>query len=605
MSVFKRIGVTYTEWGLFGLRWALPASLFIFAFLGPGVTSEQTFALILFLGVCAAASNLLVGILLVNNYWAGLCVILAIALDVSVVTAAVYAAGARLAWLGLMPAVLAGVYFGWLAGLATGGGLALILLGTILLTGPGVVSWSTLTLLAVALPSAGPLAALLADGRVLPNKHHEQERMRQEQQALLAARRAKEYMSVVYDMAEVLSASKLDPHRVLTSAVNFGLEGLERVGVKSPLFGAILLFDNTGAGLETVLRVGCMSSSMLPDDQRVAVPGIGGAIGQALRRLEPTIAEVPGGDAELRQFGTFRACQSVLCLPLSVAKEIYGVMLIGSQETGAFKDMHVELMRAVANQAAASLNNAKLYVALREQRDRIVEVEKSARAQLAADLHDGPTQSLSAITMRLNYIRRLLDRDPAEATNELYQLEELARRTTKEVRAMLFELRPKSLEKGLEVGLQQLAAKAKDTYDQDVEVQVVGQCDRLLDSQTTLTLFSIATEAVNNARKHANADLIRIMMGLEQDMLVLVIEDNGRGFDLEKVLAEARVREGHLGLLNLFERAALVDGAMHIDTAPGKGTRVAVAIPLEVLRQRKAEEMNQQPEEESASLAAD
>ncbi len=310
------------------------------------------------------------------------------------------------------------------------------------------------------------------------------------------------------------------------------------------------------------------------------------------------LVEQPGEDPEIARYDTFRGCQTVLCLPLYAGQDVYGVQVVGSQKANAFSEMHVELIRAVANQVAASLNNASLYVTLLEQRDRVVQVEKNARAQLASDLHDGPTQSLSAITMRLNYVRRLLDRNPEAALGELYEIEDLARRTTKEVRALLFELRPKALEKGLGPGLEQLAARVEDTFDQHVEVQVIGNADSLLDTHATHTLFSIVVEALNNARKHAEASKVQVIVAAQQNALMMTIQDDGKGFDVEKALREAKEREGHLGLVNLQERAALIDGTLHIESAPGKGTRMTVALPLDVLQQRRAEESRRVAEEE-------
>ena len=81
------------------------------------------------------------------------------------------------------------------------------------------------------------------------------------------------------------------------------------------------------------------------------------------------------------------------------------------------------------------MQNASSYQRLIEEKERIVEVEEEARKKLARDLHDGPTQSVAAIAMRANFIRRLLEREPKSAAEEIYKLEELARKTTKEISA--------------------------------------------------------------------------------------------------------------------------------------------------------------------------
>jgi len=547
------------------------------------------------MAIGTAVLNLTLALLLLGEAWNRLILLPLLVVDSAVSLAAATWIDPGLAWMGLLPAALVGYVFGWGAGLLHGllvGGLLVASKLFIADLSP-VLDPGALALFA-AYPALGVCSALLSQpgtGRRAEEEHL----VARERAAEASIRRAREVMAVVYDMSEVLSASKLDPNRVLDSALSFGLEGLVRVGVQPPLFGAVLLFaESDDEESPPVLRVARTSSTVSPADRGVEVPGLMGAINRALTEFEPALSHAPDVDPELCLFESFRTCQTVLCLPLKSGPDSYGVMLIGSQAEDAFEDLHVDLMWAVANQASASLNNAKLYASLLRQRDRIVEVERTARAQLAADLHDGPTQGMSAITMRLNYIRRLLDKKPEAAIDELYKIEDLARRTTKEVRMMLFELRPKALEHGLSAGLDQLAQKMQETYNQNVELDVDPAVDALLDTQASVTLFSIVTEALHNARKHAHADRIRVSARVNGSALVLAVEDNGRGFDVEEALAAASEREGHLGLNNLFDRAALVDGVLNIESAPGQGSRISVTIPLEALRLRRAEEMSRE-----------
>jgi signal transduction histidine kinase len=603
--VSDHAAVTSREWALFGLRWLYPLAFIAVTILSPEGGGLPAPSPVVLASIGSLLANLVLLLFLVMGVWNRPLTVVMLAIDAAVICAAVYFIDARLAWLGIVPAAVAGIYFGWLASLWAGIALAALLAALQVSTlAPPSLGPAYVAMLAVTIPAAGPAAYMLAASRSREDELSQRRQRRREEEAVAATRRAIQTMRVVYDMTEVLSASKLDPNRVLDSAVTFGLEGLERVGVEPPLFGAILLFANDEDGVATMLRIAWASPSVEPIDYEIAIPGIGGAINKALTNAQPAIAGNPGTDAELREFETFRVCGTALVLPLNAGQDSYGVMLVGSRQEDAFRDIHVELMRAVANQAAASLNNAKLYVALREQRDRLVEVDKYARAQLAAELHDGPTQSMSAITMRLNYIRRLLEREPHKAPDELYKVEDLARRTTREVRMMLFELRPKSLDHGLEPGLRALADKMNETYGQNVEVYVERDIDRLLDSHATVSLFSIVTETLHNARKHARADLITVSVRVQGGALVLAVEDNGRGFDVEQALAEAHNREGHLGLLNLKDRAALVEGALDIDSTPGEGTRISVVIPLDVLEARRAEESRQQMAEGPAPFVA-
>lgn len=589
--MLKATPVKIRDWGLLGLHWVIPVALLISTLAAPAAAGGMGPGLITSIGLMVLGG--IFGLLVYLDVWNTAVVVLVLLLDTAAALAAVYLVDAQLAWLALIPVTLAGVYFGWITGLLHGVLTALLLL-LIHWQIPGVaLGPSGLALLAGCL-TVGPLMWLLTQERLVDETDLVRQLEECQQQTDAANYQSSEVMAVVCDMAEVLSASQLDPNRVLESAISFGLEGLARVGVEPPLFAAILLFAGEEDGLDTELRMARASSTLAPADREVSTPGKAGAIDRALRLSAPALSHAPDVDPELSRFETFRGCQSVLCLPLNSGVDSYGVMLVGSHELDAFETLHVDLMWAVANQAAASLNNAKLYGSLQRQRDRIVEVEKTARAQLAADLHDGPTQGMSAITMRLNYIRRLLDKKPEGVPDELYKIEDLARRTTKEVRMMLFELRPKSLDHGLSAGLDQLAKKMLETYNQNVEVQVAPGVDDILNDQATMTLFSIVTEALHNARKHAQASLIRVLAGIQGDNVVLVIEDNGRGFNVEEALAASTQREGHLGLNNQFDRAAVLDGELIIDSAPGQGSRLTVTVPLETLRLRRAEETPRQ-----------
>jgi signal transduction histidine kinase len=141
----------------------------------------------------------------------------------------------------------------------------------------------------------------------------------------------------------------------------------------------------------------------------------------------------------------------------------------------------------------------------------------------------------------------------------------------------------------------------QEVYDQHVSVAVENECDQVLDSHTTQILFSIAAECVHNARKHAQASQIDIHIGIRQGMFVVGIRDNGRGFDVDRALAEARQREGHLGLLTLYERVALIDGVLKIASVIDQGTRITIAIPLDSLAHRKNEELRPHPAGEPRS----
>ncbi|HJX40949.1 MAG TPA: sensor histidine kinase, partial [Anaerolineales bacterium] len=213
------------------------------------------------------------------------------------------------------------------------------------------------------------------------------------------------------------------------------------------------------------------------------------------------------------------------------------------------------------------------------------------RNKLARDLHDGPAQSIGAIAMRVNFARRLVTREPKSASDELYKIEELARRTSKEIRQMLFTLRPLILEsEGLSAALQDLANKVQENHHQQVLVEADPKVEEQMEVGKQGVVFFIVEEAVNNARKHAKAEHIRIRLRKRGEMALLEIQDDGVGFDVQSV-EEDYQRRGSLGMINLQERAEMVNGVLRIDSTPGRGTNVTVSIPLSV---EAAERMHKQ-----------
>ena len=455
--------------------------------------------------------------------------------------------------------------------------VAFALLAQHVLFNAGSLTFSLLenyALLATGLGLIGGVWPLLARLWRNPSRHNatsSPERTLLEEAHRLRATR--ERARAIYEMATTLSAT-LDHRRVLEEAQNIGTLSLrEDLGPEVRLVSAVLLFQ----GDDNKLRV-ITSRGLTPSDKTVALAGRRGVLGLALKRAQPIFGGAAVHDPELRYFAGFHRAQSVLAIPLSAGFDVYGVMIFGCDEPNAFSDDHVELMTAIGTQSALSLQNAVLYQTLLSEKEKIVEVEEDARKKLARDLHDGPTQSVAAIAMRVNYIRRLLERQPEQAREELWKVEELARRTTKEIRHMLFTLRPLVLEtQGLVAALHQLAEKMRDTHDTHVEVQAQPEIEEALDTNAQGVLFYIIEEAVNNARKHAQSNTIWVRLYRRDNFVVTEIEDDGVGFDVQEV-DEGYDQRGSLGMINMRERAELIEGQLRIQSARGQGTKITVLV---------------------------
>lgn len=369
----------------------------------------------------------------------------------------------------------------------------------------------------------------------------------------------------------------LNYERVLDLALDLGTAAISdpTTGVADTL-GVLFMFE------EQKLFV-ASARGLTQADLRVRLPGKAGVLGEALEAMEARVLDDPIRDPELKQLAAVQRCRQVICIPLGVGLDIYGVLLFGQPQPGYFDQSdRLELLEVTAQQAMIALQNARLYRELEQEKERISEIQEEARKKLARDLHDGPTQSISALGMRVNFARRLLERDPKAAADELYKIEDLARRTTKEMRQMLFTLRPLVLEsQGLIPAFEQLAEKVIETHGQRVLVEAQDGVADDLEVGKQGVLFFLAEEAVNNARKHAKADNIWIRLHKHEDVLVLDVVDDGVGFDVAAVHNNYESR-GSLGMVNLRERAELVNGILKLDSVPGQGTRVRVIVPLTI-----------------------
>ncbi|MFZ5859002.1 MAG: histidine kinase [Chloroflexota bacterium] len=385
-----------------------------------------------------------------------------------------------------------------------------------------------------------------------------------------------ERMRAIYELTSTLTAT-LSYKRVLDSALDMGHTALNAdpdAGDDGKLVSAVLLFKGDK------LRIGS-ARRFTNADQKVSLLGAEGLLKKVVDEGEPILSNDIGYDPELSHIIALRACTSAYCFPLRSGFNVYGAMLFAHPDPQYFSPDRVSMLEIIGRQSVVAIQNARLYQDLVEEKNRMVEVHEEARKKLARDLHDGPTQSVAAMAMRINLARRMLDRNPAMATDELVKLEELAHRTTKEIRHMLFTLRPLILEsQGLGAALQAMAEKMRETFSQNVVVNVDSKMTNQLEMGKQGVIFYIIEEAVNNARKHANALTITVRLGqLEQGIALLEIADDGIGFDV-KAVDKAYDKRGSLGMVNLRERTELVNGLLNIDSAPGKGTRVQVYIPL-------------------------
>ncbi len=403
------------------------------------------------------------------------------------------------------------------------------------------------------------------------------EREKQEHEAQTELESAHQKVRLIFELASTLSAT-LNYERVLEAALDVSNAGLREFfsGDKEiTQVGMILLF-----GMDQTLYV-AKARGITTQDERLRLPAQSGVLAETIEKTDPVVIDDPREDPELAKIAAMYGCKQAIVVPLRAGFESYGLLILGSPEPATYSPDFQDLLVAICNQAVMAIQNANLYQNLMEEKDRLVTVEEDARKKLARNLHDGPTQTIAAIAMRLNYIRMLVEREPQKSLDELKQLEDLARKTTKEIRQMLFTLRPLILEtQGLIPALEQLKQKVNETDPLPIiHLELSKEAEALLNKEAQGAIFYITDEATTNVRKYAKAKNLWIRLGQRGVNVIAEIEDDGVGFDVAAMEANYANR-GSLGMINLRERAMLVKGKTVIKSAPGQGTKVTVTIPV-------------------------
>jgi signal transduction histidine kinase len=270
-----------------------------------------------------------------------------------------------------------------------------------------------------------------------------------------------------------------------------------------------------------------------------------------------------------REMGYVRTWVGV---PLMVQERRIGWLSLHHSEPWAYAQHHAALAQTIANQAATAIENARLY----GQARRLAALEE--RQRLARELHDSVSQVLYGIGLGARTAGALLDRAAiapdlkSSLAEPLDYLLSLAEAGLAEMRALIFELRPDSLEReGLVAALTRQAAALRARYK--LEVHTEFSTEPRLSFEAKEALYRIAQEALSNTVKHAQAERVDIRLGVSQGETRLELTDDGVGFDPRAEYA------GHMGLNSMQERAAQIGGHLDIESAPGMGTRLSVHIP--------------------------
>ncbi len=296
----------------------------------------------------------------------------------------------------------------------------------------------------------------------------------------------------------------------------------------------------------------------------------GATAGLAAREGKPVIRQVaeykPG---RLKDLVSAEGIRIVISTPLLFKGKTVGAMDLGATRPWVATPESLSLLTAIGHQVGIAVENARLY----EQSQQLAVVQE--RNRLARDLHDSVTQALYGVTLCAEAAARHLSSENPDtnmAARHLCEIKETTQSALREMRLLIFELRPPIVNrKGLAIALQARLDAVERRFGLDA--QFIGDAKGSLAPEIEEGLYRIAQEALNNVLKHACASKVTVRLVRNGDSVCLEIADDGVGFS-----PEVARKHGGFGLRSMEERAAQVGATLHIESGPGQGTRIKMEV---------------------------
>ena len=376
--------------------------------------------------------------------------------------------------------------------------------------------------------------------------------------AEMGLQKAHHELSVLYDIASVASESiELDTiirrslRRVLpTMNCKKGAIHLwEQEQALLKLVASEGLSESSVSQLDTITLTDGLISRVWKQKTALTIPFIG-------EELEPPVPNIP-----------HKLFHAFLGVPIRAKGNMLGVFSIMGKSGREFTADEINFLASIADQIGMAVANARLY----DQSRQLAVAEE--RRRLARDLHDAVTQSLYSVTLFAEAGLRLIQSGKLQQANRYFRrLNDTAHTALREMRLLLYELRPLHLEAG---GLAQAIQERLDAVERRVGIKArllvdqTYECDPRIEEE----LYYIVQESLNNTLKHANASSVTVQIQIDENSTKVAISDNGCGFNMDQL-----DDRGGMGLINMRERIEKLNGLIQIISAPEEGTKIIVMI---------------------------
>ena len=271
-------------------------------------------------------------------------------------------------------------------------------------------------------------------------------------------------------------------------------------------------------------------------------------------------------------------------IPLIVNSELIGFCVLEKNEPNFFATQHIDIAKALANQAAVAIQNAQLFEQVETGRDRLqslshrlVEAQETERRYIARELHDEAGQSLASLKIHLLLLEKQADQ-PKAIMAGIADMKQQVDNISENLHRIAANLRPASLDHlGLLPALSQLVETVSQNFNLVGEFEALG-LEKRLPSYMETAVYRIVQEALTNVIRHAQATRVDVILKQGETNFIIIIEDNGIGFDTSAVMNNLLTNK-HLGLIGIRERVEMLGGTFTIESSKTMGSTVRIEVP--------------------------
>lgn len=277
---------------------------------------------------------------------------------------------------------------------------------------------------------------------------------------------------------------------------------------------------------------------------------------------------------------------SWLLIPMLAADSFVGLLVLGRKEPSAYREHRSTLAEGLVAQATVAIQNARLFAEVQSNQERlrllsrqIVNAQEKERQRVSRELHDEAGQALTALKISLEMIVGSWSDIPEFVGEQMKEAIEMTDHTMEQIRLLAHDLRPPVLDTfGLSTSVEGLARDfgRRAGLDTDLRSEPLPE----LPDAVAISFYRFVQEALTNVARHANASQVSIELRRDHDKIILSVEDDGRGFDVDEVIQASGKRTG-IGLVGMQDRFELLKGWIEIDSKPGQGTTVRAYVPYE------------------------